>query len=171
MTVAEIVGTTQYLSFTLAEELYAVEIGKVREVLDYLKPTKVPRTPGYMLGVINLRGGAVPVIDMRKRLGMESTETTVNTCIIIVEVITGTDTVVLGAMADSVQEVFDLDATQIEPSPRIGTQIRTEYLKGMGKHNERFVLLLNIDRVFSDEEMADLVGSVESAPENNKAGA
>lgn len=136
-----------------------MEIEKVREVLDYAKPTKVPKAPDFMLGIINLRGGAVPVIDMRLMLGMDKTETTVNTCIIIVEVEAGKEHIVLGAIADSVQEVFDLEAGQIEPAPHIGKNIRLDFLKGMGKHGERFVLLMDMDKVFSADELGMIASS------------
>ena len=145
--------TTQYLSFMLDEEIFALDISKVREVLDYTSVTKVPQTPDFMRGVINLRGGVVPVIDMRLKFGLPETETTVNTCIIIAEVRINNESVILGALADSVQEVFDLSPDDIEPAPRIGTQINTDFLTGMGKKDDNFILLLDIDRIFSAEEI------------------
>ena len=144
----------QYLTFTLAEEVFALDIGKVREVLDYTTVTRVPRTPEFMCGVINLRGNVVPVVDMRRKFGMTATERGVNTCIIIVEVAVDDETTVLGAMADSVQEVLDLEPDQIEPAPRIGTRLNVEFIRGMGKHGEGFVMILNIDKVFSVDELA-----------------
>jgi len=116
--------------------------------------TKVPKTPEFMRGVINLRGSVVPVVDLRLKFGMTPTERTVNTCIIITEVTVDSETTILGALADSVQEVMDLGPDQIEPAPKIGTRLNTEFLKGMGKHNDRFIILLNIDRVFSTDELA-----------------
>ena len=144
----------QYLTFTLAEELFALDIGKVREVLDYTTVTRVPRTPEFMCGVINLRGNVVPVVDMRRKFGMPPIEKGVNTCIIIVEVTVDGETTVLGAMADSVQEVLDLGPEQIEPVPRIGTKLNIDFIQGMGKDGEKFVMILNIDRVFSVDELA-----------------
>lgn len=144
----------QYLTFTLAEEVFALDIGKVREVLDYTTVTRVPRTPEFMCGVINLRGNVVPVVDMRRKFGMTATERGVNTCIIIVEVAVDDETTVLGAMADSVQEVLDLEPDQIEPAPRIGTRLNVDFIRGMGKHGEGFVMILNIDKVFSVDELA-----------------
>jgi purine-binding chemotaxis protein CheW len=152
-------GATQYLTFTLDDEVFALDIGKVREVLDYTTVTKVPQTPDFMRGVINLRGNVVPVVDMRLKFGMESTEKTVNTCIIIVEVAVDGETVILGAMADSVQEVLDLEADQIEPPPRIGTKMRTDFIRGMGKRDEQFIIILDIDRIFSGEELAAVQGN------------
>lgn len=153
-TVAGITETTQYLSFKLGDEIFALDIWKVREVLEFDTATKVPRTPDFMRGVINLRGSVVPVVDMKLKFGMDRTEKTVNTCVIITEVKFGEETTIIGALADSVQEVFDLDPSQIEPAPKIGTQINTDFLKGMGKRDDGFVLILDIDRVFSEEELA-----------------
>ncbi len=146
--------TTQYLSFNLGEEVFALDIGKVREVLEFTTVTKVPQTPEFMRGVINLRGGVVPVIDMKLKFGMDETEKSINTCVIITEVeMDDGETTVLGALADSVQEVFDLHEEEIEPAPRLGTQLNTEFLKGMGKKDDEFVLLLDIDKVFNLEEI------------------
>lgn len=154
MSVTGITETTQYLTFKLAEEVFAVDISKVREVLDFTTVTKVPRTPDFMRGVINLRGSVVPVVDMRLKFGMSQTEKTVNTCIIIVEISLDNETTILGALADSVQEVMDLEPDQIEPAPRIGARLRTEFIKGMGKKEDHFIMILDIDKIFSSEELA-----------------
>ncbi len=156
MSVAGIVSTTQYLTFRLDEGVFALDISKVREVLDFSTITKVPRTPEFMRGVINLRGRVVPVVDLRLKFGMNTTENTVNTCIIIVEVNVDGDTIVLGALADSVQEVIELGSENIEPAPKIGTRLRTEFIKGMGQQNERFIIILDIDKVFSLHELAQV---------------
>jgi purine-binding chemotaxis protein CheW len=154
MTTASITETTQYLTFKLDNEVFALDISKVREVLDFTTITRVPRTPEFMRGVINLRGSVVPVVDLRLKFGMTKTERTVNTCIIITEVTVDNDTTVLGALADSVQEVLDLGPDHIEPAPKIGTRLNTGFIKGMGKQNERFVIILDIDKVFSTDELA-----------------
>lgn len=159
MSVAEILETTQYLTFKLEDEVFALDIAKVREVLEYTTVTKVPRTPDFMCGVINLRGGVVPVVNMRLKFGMPDAEKTVNTCIIIVEVILDGETTVLGALADSVQEVMDLEPDQIEPAPKIGTRLRTDFIKGMGKHDNKFIMILDIDKVFSADELAQVQGA------------
>jgi purine-binding chemotaxis protein CheW len=151
---AAIIETTQYLTFRLDEEVFALDIGKVREVLDFTSITKVPRTPEFMRGVINLRGSVVPVVDLRLKFGMSRTEKTVNTCIIIIEVTVDNETTVLGAMADSVQEVLELEHGHIEPAPRIGTRLKTEFIKGMGKRDNKFIIILDIDKIFSTEELA-----------------
>ena len=153
MSATGIMETTQYLSFKLGEEIFALDISKVREVLDFTTVTKVPRTPEFMRGVINLRGSVVPVVDLRLKFGMTITEKTVNTCIIIVEVTVDDETAILGALADSVQEVMDLGPEHIEPAPKIGTRLNTAFIKGMGKRDDRFVILLDIDRIFSANEI------------------
>ena len=158
MSAATITETTQFLTFKLGDEVFALDITKVREVLDFTTVTKVPRTPEFMRGVINLRGSVVPVVDLRLKFGMTKTESSVNTCIIITEVTVDNDTTVLGALADSVQEVLDLDAENIAPAPRIGTKLNTEFIRGMGKQNDRFVIILDIDKVFSVDELALVQG-------------
>ena len=149
MGVESITETTQYLTFKLEEELFALDIGKVREVLDFTSITKVPKTPYYMRGVINLRGSVVPVVDLRLKFGKTMAEQTVNTCVIIVEVEMDGEKVVMGAMADAVQEVLNLEPGQIEPPPRIGSKLNLEFIRGMGKHADQFIIILDIDKVFS----------------------
>ena len=158
---SETAESTQYLTFTLAEEVFAIDISQVREVLDYTTVTKVPRTPPFMRGVINLRGNVVPVVDMRVKFDMTAAETTVNTCIIIVEISVDDETTILGAMADSVQEVLELEPGQIEPPPRIGTRLNTEFIHGMGKRGDQFIMILDIDKVFSASELAAVSGEQE----------
>lgn len=153
MTVTDIAETVQYLTFKLEEEVFALDVAKVREILEITSITKIPQTPEFMRGVINLRGSVVPVIDMRLKFGMSATEQTVNTCIIVVEVTLEGETIVLGALADSVQEVVEMEPDQIEPAPHIGTRLNTSFIKGMGKHEGDFVMILDIDKVFSEAEM------------------
>ena len=160
MSITSITETTQYLSFKLGEEIFAVDVAQVREILDVITITKVPQTPDFMQGVINLRGSVVPVMDMRLKFGMPPTERTVNTCIIVMEVIQDGETMVLGSLADSVQEVLDLEPEQIESPPRIGTRLRSSYIKGMGKQNERFIIILDIDRIFSADEPEQITGTL-----------
>jgi purine-binding chemotaxis protein CheW len=125
--------------------------------------TKVPRTPDFMRGVINLRGNVVPVVDMRLKLGLSQTERTVNTCVVITEVDVDGEKTVLGALADSVQEVIELDPGQIVPPPRMGTRIDTDVIRGMGKRDDHFLIILDIDRVFTADEMRAV--SSDSAPQ------
>ena len=144
----------QYLTFTLDSEIFAVNISKVREVLDFTTITKVPRTPDFMRGIINLRGSVVPIVDLRIKFGMTKTEKTVRTSIIIMDVSLDGETTILGTLVDSVEEVLDLEPGQIEPAPRIGTRLRTEFIKGMGKRDGQFIIILDIDKVFSSDELA-----------------
>lgn len=153
---------TQFLTFRLQDEIYAVDVANIREILDFTTVTKVPRTPSFMRGVINLRGNVVPVIDMKLKFGMSDTEKTVNTCIIVMEVSMDDETVVLGCLADAVQEVLDLDPEQIEPAPRIGMRLDTDFIKGMGKHNEQFIIILDITRIFSCDELQALLDDTET---------
>jgi purine-binding chemotaxis protein CheW len=153
MTIAGIVQTTQYLTFKLDNEMFALEISKVREVLDFTSITGVPRMPEFMRGVINLRGSVVPVIDLRLTFGMLQTERTVNTCVIIAEVTVDGVTTVIGTLADSVQEVLDLGPDHIEPAPKIGARLNTEFIKGIGKHNDKFVIILDINKVLSSVDL------------------
>ena len=157
MSITSITETRQYLTFKLADEVFAVDVAKVREILDFTTVTKVPQTPEFMRGVINLRGSVVPVVDMRLKFGMSQTEKTVNTCVIVMEIALGEETTIVGSLADSVQEVLELEPEQIEPAPRIGTKLRTEFIKGMGKHNEQFIIILDIDKVFDEETMGGLL--------------
>lgn len=154
MSVASINETVQYLTFKLSSEVFALDVAKVREILELTSITKVPQTPEFMRGVINLRGSVVPVIDMRLKFGMTATEQTVNTCIIVVEVQMEEEVIVLGALADSVQEVIEMEPEQIEAAPHIGTRLNTDFIKGMGKHDGRFIMILDIDKVFTNEELA-----------------
>ncbi len=144
----------QYLTFKLGEEVFALDIARVREVLEYTTATALPRSPEFVRGVINLRGSVVPVVDLRLAFGMTRTEQTVSTCVIIVEMEIGGERVVMGAMADSVQEVIELSPGRIEPAPRIGVKLCNRFIRGMGKHNDRFVIILDSDRVFTEEEAA-----------------
>jgi len=144
----------QYLTFTLGAEDFALSIAQVREVLNYTTITTVPRMPEFLRGVINLRGNVVPVIDLRLKLGMEATQRTADTCIVIVEMQVEGDLVQMGALADSVKEVIDLDRSDIMPPPKLGTSLKSEFIQGMARQDEKFLILLNIDRILSDDEMS-----------------
>jgi purine-binding chemotaxis protein CheW len=159
MNTAELAVTTQYLTYKLADEIFAFDISKVREVLDFTTITKVPGMPDFLRGVINLRGAVVPVVDLRLKFGMPRTDETVDTCVIITEVNVDGEPTTLGALADSVQEVMDLDADNIEPAPRIGTGLNTEFIKGMGIRDDRFIIILDIDKIFSSNELAAVRGA------------
>jgi len=161
MAVAGITETGQYLTFKLGDEVFALDVAQVREVLDLTTITKVPGTPDFMRGVINVRGSVVPVMDLRLKFGLTKTEHSLDTRIIVMELTLDGDMTVVGTLADSVDEVIDIEAGQIEPPPKIGMRWRTEFIKGIGKRGEQFIILLDIDRVFSSDELA----LVESATE------
>jgi purine-binding chemotaxis protein CheW len=161
MSVAGITETVQYLTFKLADEIFAFDVAKVREILELTTITKVPQTPEFMRGVINLRGSVVPVIDLKLNFSMQRTEQTINTCIIVVEVNLHGEAIVLGVLADSVQEVVEMEPNLIEPAPKLGTKLNTEFIKGMGKVGENFVMILDIDKVFSAEELSEIQGGAE----------
>jgi purine-binding chemotaxis protein CheW len=146
-------GQSQYLTFYLAGEEYAIGILCVKEILEYDTLTKVPQTPPWIRGVINLRGSVVPVVDLAAKFGLAASPVTKRTCIVIVEAnLEGTQTV-MGVLADAVSQVMDLAAEDIEAPPTFGTQVRVDYLQGMGKVGKKFVLLLDVDRVLSASEL------------------
>lgn len=147
----EELSTTQYLTFVLDNEVFAVDVARVREILEYSTVTRVPKTQQYMRGVINLRGSVVPVVDMRVLFGMSEVEPTVNTCIIVMEIVADGSAFVIGALADSVREVMELDPGQIEAAPKVGTRLNTDFINGMGKYNNEFIMILNIDKMLPDE--------------------
>ncbi len=148
------IDSQQYVTFSLGEELFGVEVTRTREILSLMPVTKVPQTPDYLLGVINLRGQVVPVVDMRLKLGLPAGAETEDTCIIVVEVQVDGEVLTVGALADAVREVLEIRDDQIEPPPRLGTRLKTEFITGMGKIDEQFMILLNIDRIFNSDELA-----------------
>jgi len=162
MSVMGIAETTQYLTFKLADEVFAIDVANIREILDFTTVTKVPQTPEFMRGVINLRGSVVPVVDMRLKFCMPKTEKTVNTCIIVTEMELEGETIVVGALADSVQEVLEFEPEQIEAPPKIGTRLNTEFIKGMGKHNEQFIIILDINKIFTFDELVTVQAGMEA---------
>ena len=166
MSAAGMTESNQYLTFKLEEAFYALGIHQVREVLDYTRITKVPRMPEFIRGVINLRGGVVPVVDLRLKFGMPETERTRTTCIIITEIALGGEITLLGILADAVQEVVTLPPDQIEPAPRIGTHLKTEFIRGMGKRDGNLIIILETVRVFSEEE---LTATLAERPEKAEA--
>ena len=153
------------LTFLLDDEVYGADIGQIQEVLEYRKVTRVPRTPDFLLGVINLRGQVVPVVDLRKQFDMQVTENTVNTCIVIVDVQLDGEKVALGILADAVKEVIELTVDQINPPPRMGSRIDTRFISGMGKHNDEFIIILNLSKVIGDEELSDVLDLVPESEE------
>lgn len=144
----------QFLTFTVGMEIFALDIATVREVLELIEVTEIPRTPDHMMGVINLRGHAVPVVDMRRKLGLSPIERTVDTCIIILEVQSGEESIVLGALVDSVREVIDMTDADIEAAPKMGPAVENGWISGMGRQGDRFVIIVDVDAVFADDSLA-----------------
>lgn len=144
----------KYLTFELGEETYGVGILKVQEIIKMQEITKVPRTPEYVQGVINLRGKVMPVVSLRCLFGMEEAETSRNTCIIVMQVQHGETSVILGVIADKVSEVLEIGEEEIEPAPSFGTQVDTHFILGMAKTKDAVKILLDMDKVVSGEEMA-----------------
>ncbi len=149
----QIVKSAHYLTFELDNEPYAFEIEKVQSVLDFENITRVPRTPPFMRGVINLRGQIVPVIDLRLKFGLSETKKTRESCIIIVELEIDEEKNILGVLADSVHEVISLDPEQIEPAPKIGTHLKTKFIKGVAKYQEQLIIILEMEKIFTTEEL------------------
>ena len=146
----------QYLTFELDGEIYAVEINHVREVVDMTRITHVPNMPDFMRGVINLRGGVVPVIDLRNKFHLSQVEDTVKTCIIILEIELDGAQTFLGAVADSVREVRRVDDLRLEAPPKLGNRLKTEFIRGMINRESEFIIVLDIMKVFSTEELETL---------------
>ena len=137
----------KYLTFALANEEYGLEILKVREIIGYMEITAVPQTPAYVKGVINLRGQVIPVVDLRAKFGMETTDITEQTCIIVVEIGQGQHSFSTGIVVDHVEEVLDIAGDNIEEAPKFGSAVNTDFILGMGKIGESVKILLDIDRV------------------------
>lgn len=152
----------QYLTFTLGGEMFAVAILNVKEIIEYGTVTEIPMLPGFIRGVINLRGAVVPVIDLSCRFGGKVTDVARRTCIVIVEMSEGDTKQDIGVMVDAVSEVLEIAHTEIEPPPAFGAKIRTDFISGMGKINGKFVIILDVARVLSVEEMAMLTQASDS---------
>ena len=146
----------KYLTFTLADEEYGIGILKIKEIIGMMPITTVPQTPEFVKGVINLRGKVIPVIDLRLRFGMESIDYTERTCIIVVEIEGQTGTVQIGIVVDSVSEVLNIKGNEIEETPTFGAKLKTDYILGMAKTEGSVKILLDIDCVVSNEDIAVL---------------
>src|SRR6478736_6853083 len=154
MTTKDEAAMAQYLSFQVAGESYAVGVLQAREIIEFTTVTRVPHAPPAVRGVINLRGSVVPVVDLALKFGLPASGVGRRTCVVIVECTIDGEATVMGVMADAVNHVLDLGPADIEPAPSFGTRVRTEYLKGMGKLEQGFVLLLDMDKLLSGQEAA-----------------
>ena len=153
----------QYLTFTLGEGVFAMDIRTVREIIQYGPMTAVPLMPDFVRGVINLRGAVVPVIDLQARFGRPAAEVGKKTCIVIFDSLRQDDRVELGLLVDAVSEVIEISPAEIEPPPNFGTTVRRDFIRGMGKVANRFVIILEPDKAFDVNEMADLCESAQEA--------
>jgi purine-binding chemotaxis protein CheW len=146
-------ATTSYITFKLGDELFAIDVARVREVLDLTEITRVPTAPPYMRGVVNVRGSAVPVVDLRLKFGLDPAPDTVNTRIVVLELDIDGQLAVVGGLADSVHEVLELERAQIREPPRIAMRWRADMIEGLGKKGDQFIIVLDISRVFSTDEV------------------
>jgi purine-binding chemotaxis protein CheW len=152
----------KYLTFQLDTEIYGIEILKVQEIIGMMKVTHIPRAPGFVRGVINLRGKVIPVVDLRAKFGLSTHVDTERTCIIVVQVSSAQSSVTMGIIVDEVSEVTYINDSQIEPPPSFGASIDTAFIMGMGKLNERVVILLCVDSVLSVDELASVNQQIDS---------
>lgn len=149
-----ITETCQYMTFKLGDELFAINVSQVREVLEVMHITRVPTAPDYMRGVVNVRGKAIPVVDLRLRFGLPKATETVHSRIVVMELDLDGEATVLGGIADSVHEVIELEPAAINDPPRIAMRWRTEFIEGMGRRGDEFIIILDVNAVFSSEELA-----------------
>ncbi len=150
----------QYLTFGIDGDTFGISVGKVREVLEYIKPTKLPRTADFLKGLINIRDVGIPVVDLRVKFGLPEKEVTQDTAILVIEIDTDDGEILIGAVADEVYEVIEIDKDHLEPPPRFGIKIDSQFIKNVGKRDERFIIILDLARAFSDEETRKLEGAV-----------
>ena len=147
----------QYLTFMLGSEIFAIGILNIKEIIEYGQLTEVPRMPDFIRGVINLRGAVVPVIDLSSRFAKQLSTISRRTCIVIIEVLYEEEQHIVGVMVDAVNEVLEIPPEEVEP-PKIGTSVRTDFIRGMGKVDGKFVIILDVDHVLSLDEMSNLAG-------------
>lgn len=145
--------TESYLTFKLQTELFAINVSQVLEILEVKPITRVPKSPPFLKGVINLRGSILPVIDTRSKFAMGEAEFTIDTCIIVLSITGEKEALLVGAIVDSVQKVIDIPDDLIQISPSMSTMYREEFITGIGKAEDEFVMILNIDKVFSAEDV------------------
>jgi purine-binding chemotaxis protein CheW len=151
----------KFLTFLMANEKYGLEILKVREIMGMMDVTSIPTTPAFIRGVINLRGKVIPVVDLRLKFGIEAKEDTQRTCIIVVHLTHTAQEMTMGIIVDEVSDVLDIDRNQIEPPPSFGANIKTDFILGMGKVDQKVMTMLDIDRVLTEQEVALIESSAE----------
>ncbi len=160
-----ITETAQYMTFKLGDELFAINVAQVREVLEVSQITRIPTAPEYMRGVVNVRGKAIPVVDLRLKFGLPKGQATVHTRIVVIELEMDGEVTVVGGVADSVHEVIELEPSHINPPPTIASRWRTDLIRGMGRRGEDFIIILDINAIFSSDALALVKQSSFSAEE------
>jgi len=153
--------SNSYLTFKLGKETFGAHVSQVLNILEMTKITEVPKSPDYMKGVINLRGSVLPVIDTRIKFGMPETEYTNNTCIVVMDLELDEDTIHIGSIVDEVVSVLEIEESQIEPPPSIGNKYKSEFIFGMAKVDENFIMLLDMQKVLSSEELSEITETTE----------
>ncbi len=165
------ISVKTFLSFLLGDEAFAINVSKVINILEVSHITRVPKAPVYMKGVVNLRGTVLPVVDMRLKFGLPETEMTINSSIIVLSLEMDGEQFLVGALVDAVREVLELKNGDIAPSPSIGTKYKSGFIEGMWRINDSFIMILDIEKVFSTEEIVDfkdqVMSKIEEYKENN----
>jgi purine-binding chemotaxis protein CheW len=157
----------QYLTFGIDGDVFGVPVSRVREVLEYSKPTKLPKTADFLKGLINIRDVGIPVVDLRSRFGLPEIEATQDTAVLVIEIEGADGRVMIGAIADEVYEVIDIDDSKLEPPPRFGIKIDSHFINAIGKREDQFIIILDMDKAFSDDEtrkMENVAGASATAP-------
>ncbi|MBU0927454.1 MAG: chemotaxis protein CheW [Spirochaetes bacterium] len=155
---------SQYLTFGIDGEIFGIPVSKVREVLEYMKPTKLPKTADFLKGLINIRDVGIPVVDLRLKFGLPEKEATLDTAILVIEIEGADGQVLIGSIADEVYEVIEIEPEHLEPPPRFGIKIDSHFIKCVGKRDDQFIIILDMDRAFSDDEAHRLEGAATAAP-------
>lgn len=164
--IGQAIDTRQFLTFMLSGEEFAVPIMQVKEIIEYSDLTNVPMVPKFIAGAINLRGSVVPVVNLAIKFAMQPAEISRRTCVVIMEVVLDDEHVIMGMLVDKVLQVIDITDENIDPAPTLGAQIRTDFIRGMGKLEDRFVIILAINKVLSAEEIA-VVGVINDDAEDS----
>ena len=163
MSTAKITATARYLTFRIGDEVFAINVNATREVLDVSHITRLPTAPGYLRGVVNVRGNSIPVVDLRLKFGLPQVPDTLHTRIIVMDLQIGGEPVIVGGLADSVQEVLELEPQDINDPPSLGLRWRTDLILGLGRRKEGFIIILDIERVFATEDLQSLTASAAPA--------
>lgn len=158
-----------FLSFKVGDEFFAASVSKVLSILDMVQITRVPGSPAFMLGIINLRGAVLPVIDSRIRFGLSPGPVTANTCIVVMEVMFGKELINIGILVDGVQEVIEVSPDHIMPPPELGSKYKADFLQGIIHHAGRFILLLEVDALFSSDELLVIEDELKDLPDSAHA--